>query len=289
MRIVTLLPSATEIVCLLGLQDQLVGISHECDFPLELKSLPRVTSALISADATSREIDELVRQQLSDRQPLYSLDVDLLAELKPDLIITQNLCSVCAVSATDLNRVTQQLSGSPRILTLEPTTLAGVLQSIRAVAVATDTQNIAEIEIGYLQKRINAVVDQVSKNSIRPTSVFLEWFDPPFSAGHWIPELIDLAGAQELIGQAGEPSRTIAWQDVANADPDVLILACCGYSSERTREDTKGLDSLPVWRDLRAVRAGKVFVLDGNSYFSRPGPRLVDGLELLTNALHGKP
>ncbi len=284
MRIVTLLPSATEIVCLLGRRNDLVGVSHECDFPADVCSLPKVTAALLPAGATSGEIDAQVRQHLEDKLPLYSLDVDLLESLRPDVVITQDLCSVCAVSTNDLQRAARQLPAATTFLTLEPTTLKGVLQSIADVAKVLDSEAEAVRQLAMLHARIDAVRRRTQDQQFL-SAVFLEWLDPPFSAGHWVPELVHLAGARELIGRPGEKSRTISWADIAAADPDVLIAACCGYSAKQTQQDIARLAEKPDWQSLRAVQNNHVLVLDGNAYFSRPGPRLVEGLEILAAAL----
>ena len=283
MRIASLLPSSTEMVCLLGLADRLVAVSHECDHPAAaVAGVPRVTASLIPADATSAQVDALVRERVAGRRPLYRLDADALAATRPDLIVTQALCDVCAVDEAEVCRVAADLPGRPRVLNLEPTSLAGVFDAIGRVAAAAGVSG-ADAVAG-LQRRVDAVAAR--RPAVRPTVVFLEWLDPPFCGGHWNPELVDLAGGRELIGVAGRPSRRVAWADVAAADPDVIVAAPCGYDLARANAD---LDHLrwhePAWGALRAVRDGRVAAFDGSAYFNRPGPRLVDSLERLAAVL----
>jgi iron complex transport system substrate-binding protein len=282
MRIVSLLPSATEIVCLLGLGDQLVGVSHECDHPpAAVAGVPRMTASLIPAEATSAEIDALVRQRVAGRRPLYRLDAEALATARPDLIVTQALCDVCAVDEAEVCRVADALPGRPRVVNLEPTSLEGVFAAIGAVAAAAGVS--ATGVLGSLRDRVEAAASRRIGN--RPTVVFLEWLDPPFCGGHWNPELVALAGGVEQIGQAGQPSRRIAWEDVATTDPDVIIAAPCGYDVVKANGDLERLRRNPTWAGLRAVREGRIFAFDGSALFNRPGPRLVDSLEQLADAL----
>ena len=282
MRIVSLLPSATEIVCLLGLGDQLVGVSHECDHPpAEVAGVPPVTSSLIPADATSAEIDRLVRERVAGRRPLYRLDGDGLAAARPDLIVTQALCDVCAVDEAEVSRVAAGLAKRPQVVTLEPTSLAGVFDAIGAVAAAAGVD--PGRAVGDLRRRVAAVAARAPTR--RPTVAFLEWLDPPFCGGHWNPELVELAGGREVLGRAGQPSRRVTWDDVAAADPDVIAVAPCGYDLPRARADLAVLAGRPGWASLRAVRDGRVLTFDGSAYFNRPGPRLVDSLERLVDGL----
>ncbi|MBU6294126.1 MAG: cobalamin-binding protein [Planctomycetes bacterium] len=286
MRIVSLLPSATEVVCELGLGDSLVGVTHECDYPDFVSALPKVTRALIPQDATSLQIDSLVRESLQARKSLYALDMPEMERLRPDLIITQALCDVCAVAEADVAAAAASLPGRPKVLNLEPMSIGDVLETLATVANAAGVPAHADTAIQRLRMRINAVAERSSKVAGRPRVVVLEWLDPPFSCGHWTPELVDLAGGDEVIAKPGQPSRTIRWDEVVAARPDVLFIACCGFSVDRTLVDLPGLASRPGWADLPAVQADRVFVTDGNAYFSRPGPRLVDSLEILAHALH---
>ncbi|MBN9523255.1 cobalamin-binding protein [bacterium] len=286
MRIVSLLPSATELVCELGLGDALVGVTHECDHPAFVAGLPKVTRTLIPHDAGSGEIDALVRERLATRRALYTLDRPTLERLAPDLIVTQALCDVCAVAADEVTAAACALPGRPAVVNLEPTSLADVLDTLPTVARAAGVPGRAAPAVAALRRRIDAVAMRSERIVERPRVVLLEWLDPPFSCGHWSPELVRLAGGDEVIGRAGERSRTLDWGEVLAARPDVLVVACCGFSSERTLADLPSLRARPGWADLPAVRTGRVYVTDGNAYFSRPGPRLVDSLELLAHALH---
>ncbi len=286
MRIVSLLPSATEIICILGLEDRLVGVTHECDFPASVQQLPKVTRTLIPTEASSRDIDQLVRERLQRDRALYSLDLPVLEELRPDLIVTQALCDVCAVAEDEVRAAACMLPSSPRVINLEPQTLSEVLASIRQVARAVGADRHANEVISGLTARIETVVARTAAVQHRPRVALLEWLDPPFSCGHWSPELVRLAGGVEGLGQEGRPSRTLRWDDVLEWEPEVMFIACCGFSVERTLIDLPPLRVIPGWQDVPAVRAGRLYVTDGSHYFSRPGPRLVDSLEILANTLH---
>jgi iron complex transport system substrate-binding protein len=286
MRIVSLLPSATEIICQLGLAEQLVGVTHECDHPPCVRGLPRVTRTLIPHDASSREIDKQVREQLQTQKALYTLDMTMLERVQPDLIVTQALCDVCAVAEAEVTAAACSLPGRPRVVNLEPMRLAEVFDSIRSVGEAAGVPEKAEDVIAALVARVEAVTNRTSAISHRPRVVLLEWIDPPFSCGHWSPELVRLAGGSEGLGVEGRPSRTLAWDEVVAYDPEVLVVACCGFNTERTRADLPILERYPHFAELTCARTGRVFVVDGNAYFSRPGPRLVDSLEILAHLLH---
>jgi iron complex transport system substrate-binding protein len=287
-RIVSLLPSATEIVCALGLGDRLVGVTHECDYPKWVRDLPKVTTTLIPHDATSAQIDALVREQLSSQAALYSLDMPVLEPLAPDLIVTQALCDVCAVAADAVIDAACRLPGSPPVVNLEPMTLGEVFDAITAVGEAAGCADRAAEVTASLRARVDAVAARTAAipTANRPRVAFVEWIDPIFNGGHWNPELVALAGGIDVLGSPGEASRTIAWEQVVATQPDVVFVSCCGYSTERASEDLPILQAKPGWADLRAVRNGRVYVTDGNAYFSRPGPRLVESLELLAHALH---
>jgi iron complex transport system substrate-binding protein len=293
MRIVSLLPSATEIVCALGLLDRLVGVSHECDVPALVGRLPKVTHALIPADARSEEIDRLVRERLRTERALYTLDLAALERLRPDLIVTQALCGVCAVAADEVRSAACTLPGSPRVIELEPETLADVLATIHQVAEAAGVAERADAVVRGLETRIAAVAARSAALQNRLRVALLEWLAPPFSCGHWNPELVRLAGGIEGLGCEGAPSRTLCWEDVLTWQPEVVMVACCGFDVERTLRDLEALSRVPDWARLSAVRAGRVYVVDGSHYFSRPGPRLVDSLEILAHTLfpevHGLP
>ena len=286
MRIVSLLPSATEIVCALGLGDQLVGVTHECDFPEAVRALPKVTRTLIPTDASSREIDGLVRDRLGAGSALYALDGEALARLAPDLIVTQALCDVCAVAEDEVRAAARALPSAPRVVNLEPETLAEVLACVRQVAEAAGCPERAEGVIAGLQARVEGVASRAALSRRRPRVALLEWLDPPFSTGHWNPELVRLAGGDDGLGREGEKSVALAWEQVIAWRPEVVLVACCGFTAERALEETGVLRGVAGWEDLPAVRSGRVFVADGAAYFSRPGPRLVDSLELLAHVVH---
>lgn len=279
-----MLPSATEIICALGLENQLVGVTHECDYPKSVRELPKVTQTLIPEDASSGAIDELVRERLQHDKALYTLDREVLAELQPDLIVTQALCDVCAVAESEVEAVARELPSQPQLVNLEPQTLAEVIACLRDVAAATavEQQDVANA----LQARVDAINRRSEEIEIRPRVALLEWLDPPFSSGHWTPQLVRLAGGREMLGEAGKASRSLTWDEVIAAEPEVIVIACCGFDIERTLQDMPLLAAVDGWHEIPAVRNGEVFVVDGSQYFSRPGPRLVDSLEILAHALH---
>ncbi|GJQ27276.1 MAG: cobalamin-binding protein [Phycisphaerae bacterium] len=286
MRIVSLLPSATEIVCALGLGDQLVGVTHECDYPPAVRSLPKVTHTLIPTDAASRDIDEMVRAQLKTDRTLYKLDPATLERVQPDLIVTQTLCDVCAVAASDVAAAVCRLPGRPKVVNLEPTRLEDVFESMLTVGEAAGVAHRAMKVVSELKARVAMVATRASRIAKRPRVVLLEWIDPPFSSGHWSPELVELAGGREMLGRAGERSRGVDWEEIVRADPEVLVVACCGFDIERTKRDLPILRGHAGYEGLSCVRAGRIHVVDGNAYFSRPGPRLVESLELLAELIH---
>jgi iron complex transport system substrate-binding protein len=286
MRIVSLLPSATEIICAIGLEDQLVGVTHECDYPEAIRELPKVTRTLIPVDASSRRIDELVRERLQTAGALYSLDLPMLQRLRPDLIVTQALCDVCAVAEDEVQEAACSLPGSVRVVNLEPTNLREVFGSMMQVGEATGKVSQARDAVAVLEKRVKAVAQRSSHVVQPPRVMLLEWLDPPFTSGHWNPELVDLAGGHEILGAAGERSRTSSWGEIARADPEVMVVACCGFDVERTLAELPAACDRDEWRSLTCVRSKRVYVADGAAYFSRPGPRLVDSLEILAHAIH---
>ena len=287
MRIVSLLPSATEIICSLGLDDQLVGVTHECDHPRSVLAKPKVTRTLVPTDASSAEIDALVRERLGDGSALYTLDMEALERLNPDLIVTQALCDVCAVAEEEVKNAACMLPSGPKVLNLEPETLGEVLECIRQVGAATAMERKANDVVTSLNARISAV-KSAAKSDVKsaPRVALLEWLDPPFSTGHWNPELVELAGGVDGLGVPGAKSRTLDWQEVIDWRPEVVLISCCGFTAERTMQELGVLTQVAGWTDLPAVQQSRVFVTDGSSYFSRPGPRLVDSLELLAHVIH---
>lgn len=287
-RIVSLVPGATETLATLGLLDRLVGVTHACDFPAEVETLPTVTSTAIPDDAESRAIDEVVKDSAAAGTPLYELDAELLEGLAPDLVVTQDVCDVCAVGGSQALSCLSALSSDPTVVRLHPHRFDDVLDDILTLGRATGTEKRAEVVVAESRARIESVVRRVGD---RPPVdvVVLEWIDPPYSAGHWTPDLVELAGGRELIARPGERSRELTWDEVRRADPAVLVLACCGQDRDRALADLEHLRSLPGYEELRAVRSGRVHAADGGAHFSRPGPRLVESAELLGEMLHPSP
>ncbi|MGR9089465.1 MAG: cobalamin-binding protein [Gammaproteobacteria bacterium] len=288
MRIVSLLPSATEFICALGLREQLVGVSHECDYPHSVVGLPVVTRTRMDHNATSREIDEQVRRELESNQALYSLNDDVLAALAPDLIVTQSLCDVCAVAEADVSAAACTLPRAPAIFNLQPMNLGDVLATTIALADAAASHAAGE----NLRREMTARIDSVRARSAaipmeaQPRVVFLEWVDPPFNAGHWTPEIIHIAGGIPLLGAAGKPSSTISWDAVAAAEPDHIVIGCCGFDIARAQREIDRLMQDPGHPAGETLDRTRVSFVDGNAYFNRPGPRLVDSLELMAHVLH---
>lgn len=285
-RIVSLLPSATEIICALGLESCLVGVTHECDYPPAVRALPKVTHTLIPTNASSAEIDGLVRERLATDRALYTLNVPMLQVLQPDLIVTQALCDVCAVAESEVRTTACHLPGNPVVVNLEPQTLNEVFDAICQAARAVGVPERAESVVNHLRTRVDDVIRRAAARRGLPLRIaLLEWLDPPFSCGHWNPELVRLAGGIEGLGHEGVASRTLTWNEVIAWRPEVVVIACCGFDVARTTQDVQLLAAVPGWADLPAVRAGRVFVIDGAQYFSRPGPRLVDSLELIAHTI----
>jgi iron complex transport system substrate-binding protein len=281
MRIVSLLPSLTELVCALGRGDELVGVTHECDFPTGVESLPHLTHSHIPSSISSAAIDSLVSEQGGQ---LYELDGELLAKLRPDLILTQAQCDVCAVNEQSVRRTAAALPGHPHVESVNPTNLAGIHAMFRRVGELVDRRDAAENLIAQFAETSAAIA---ARRKAKPVArvLHLEWFDPPFISGHWNPELIALAGGEDVLGRAGEPSRRANWAEIVAAAPEVIVLAPCGFSVERTEEELPELERRLEWRNLPAVRNGRVTVADGSAYFSRPGPRLETSLRIAASAI----
>jgi iron complex transport system substrate-binding protein len=285
-RICSLLPSATEIVYALGLEERLVGVTHECDYPPAALLKPKVTSSIIDAEGmSSSQIDQAVRESLADQATIYSLDEQLLAELQPDLILTQELCDVCAVGSGLVRETVSALPGSPQIVSLEPRTLGEVLDSILLVGRLAGEVRRAITLVDSLRQRIEAVRRAVSARPTRQV-LTLEWTDPVFVGGHWVPEMVEIAGGHDVLGAPGNPSREVSWEEIAATAADVVVAMPCGFGLERSGQELERTDFPPQWGTLPAVSEGSVFVVDGSSYFNRPGPRLVDGVEILATILH---
>jgi iron complex transport system substrate-binding protein len=286
-RIVSLLPAATEIAAALGLMDQVVGVSHECDFPREANQRPRVTHCPIhNAELTSREVDKWVRRALHDSGNIYKIDEPLLRKLQPDVILTQKLCDVCAVGYGTVAKLAQALPGPPRVVNLEPTSLADISDDIRRVADACDARERAAKLIVSLSERVKDVSERTATIPDRPCCFVMEWVDPPFCSGHWGPELIEIAGGHDSLGRKHQPSVQIDWQQVLDARPEIIVLALCGYDVDRARRDYELLTQFPGFRSIPAASSGEVYVVNASAYFARPGPRIVDSLEILAGILH---
>jgi len=285
-RIVSLIASATEIVCALGLEDRLVGRSHECDFPPSVRSLPQCTSPKFDVEGTSYEIDQRVKAIVEGALGVYRVDADLLQKLQPTHIITQTQCEVCAVSLKDVERAVCEFTSSrPVIVSLEPNSLSDIWADIRRVGSALGCEQQAEAEIDRLTSRLKAIERRSRASSSRPSVAYIEWIDPLMAGGNWMPELIQLAGGVNLFGESGKHSPWMTWEDLVKSDPDVIFVCPCGYDIPRTMTEMNSLVDRTEWRKLKAVRQGNVFVADGNQFFNRPGPRIVESLEILGEVL----
>ncbi|XZE20065.1 ABC transporter substrate-binding protein [Pirellulaceae bacterium SH449] len=286
MKIVSLIPAATEIVALLGFEDSLIGISHECDFPSSVAQIEQLTFSRIPAGVDSAQIDALTVENAGTADGLFGIKSDRLLELAPDFIITQTICDVCAVSSNALSGVMKVLSPSTRLIALSPTSLADVLNSLKQVAAMLESPERGMNAYKELCERLDLLM--AKKRNVAPkTAVLLEWLDPLFSAGHWNPEIVEYAGGQELIGRKGEKSQRIDWNDLRKADPEHLIVACCGYNKTKTQNDFDRFLKANPAIELAAVRSGNVHIMDGNAYFNRPGPRLIEAAEILCDRLSG--
>jgi iron complex transport system substrate-binding protein len=284
-RVVSLLPSCTEIVCALGCGDQLVGRSHECDFPPEIQSLPVCTAARIDPSGSSAEIDGEIKSLLSRALSIYEVDSARIEKLKPDLILTQDQCEVCAVTAEDLRKA---LPHHPEIISLAPKRVADIWGDIQTIG---DALGVAAHGREVLLQLKNRVVDVIQKTCMikkRPSVACVEWLEPLMAAGNWVPEMVDLAGGRDLLGLSGKHSAWIEWDNLAKTNPDVIVLMPCGFDLARTRKEASSLPSRPEWGQLQAVKSNNVFVVDGNHYFNRPGPRIVESVEILAEILHPK-
>src|SRR5579884_1567989 len=280
MRIVSLVPSATEMLFALGLGADVVGVTHECDYPPEAAALPKITRNALPEGLSSAQIDAAVKERTLAGESIYELDADRLRALSPDLIVTQALCSVCAVSYEDVRRVAQTIETRPRVISLDPHTVGEVLGDAGTLPQATGhTEAAAE-----LVRQASARIDRIrlaTRGARRPRVAALEWLDPPFAAGHWTPQLIEYAGGEDVLGFPGEHSLELSWEDVVAAQPDIVVVMPCGYDAELAYREAE------MHRDeLAAVGAGEIVAVDAAAYFSRPGPRIVDGLELLAYILH---
>jgi iron complex transport system substrate-binding protein len=279
-RIVSLVPSATETLFALGLGPDVIAVTHECDYPPAVWELPKITRDILPPGLSAGEIDAAVKERTLAGESIYELDDELLRDLRPDLIVTQELCSVCAVSYDEVRALAEEIGSRPRVVSLDPHTVGEVLGDVRTLAQLTDRKDAAVELVQDASARIDRVRLAV-RGARRPRVAALEWLDPPFAAGHWTPQLIEYAGGADVLGFAGEPSEERTWQDVAAAQPDVVIVMPCGYDAEIAHREAE------MHRDqLAAVGAGEVVAVDAAAYFSRPGPRIIDGMELLASILH---
>ena len=280
MRIVSLVPSATELLFALGLGDEVTAVTHECDYPPQARDLPKVTRDVIGPGLSSAQIDRAVRELTEQGQAIYELDEPLLERLQPDLIVTQELCTVCTVAYEDVTKVAERIDSHPKVISLDPTTLGEVLGDVRTLAQAADAKDAGVDLVQDAAGRIDRV--RLAVRDAAPVSVAaLEWLDPVFTAGHWTPQLIGYAGGFDVLGLAGEHSEQRAWEEVAAAGPDVVVVMPCGFDAERAAEE-----AYEYADELDEIGARRVVAVDAAAYFSRPGPRLIDGLELMAHILH---
>ncbi len=286
-RIVSLLPSATEIVCALGFESQIVGRSHECDFPHSITHLPALTSPKFNPEGTSFEIDQRVKTILSEALAVYRVDAERLRDLKPDFIVTQSQCDVCAVSMREVEEAVAQWTGTrPQIVSLAPYALREVFTDMEHVGEALGVKGHASDVVGRLRARMHSIEERARTAASRPRVAIIEWIDPLMAAGNWMPELVTMAGGVNLFGKAGEHSPWMKFEEIVAADPDLILIAPCGFNMDRAAIDLPALTTRPEWPRLKAVKARKVFLGEGNQYFNRPGPRIVESLEILGEILH---
>ncbi|MDB5389983.1 MAG: periplasmic binding protein [Planctomycetaceae bacterium] len=286
-RIVSLLSSATEIACALGVESWLVGRSHECDFPASIRNLPQCSRPLINIVGNSREIDTRVKASARQGLSLYDVDGEMLRSLRPDVILTQTQCEVCAVSLKDVEAaLCDMLNCQAQIVSLQPNSLSDFFRDIRLVATALQIPERGETLVGQLQGRFQAIQERVKSCLTKPTVACLEWLDPLMAAGNWVPELVEIAGGVNLFGTAGEHSPWMDWDELIEADPEIIIALPCGWDIEKATLELNSITQHPAWKSLRAVQSNSVFVTDGNQYFNRPGPRLVESAEILAEIFH---
>ena len=281
MRIVSLLPGATEIVCALGLRDNLVGVSHSCDFPESVKQLPRVTSTTVPFQSTSQVIDAFVTESIADSQALYHVDWEKLGSLEPDVIVSQALCDVCAVSGAEVDARLDDITSGPRLVNLEPVRLEDIFSCIKRVADVCQVPEAGEALVVKLRSRVADVTAAGRALPRQPRVMLVEWLDPPFVSGHWNPELVQLAGGEEPFANTGKPAYGASWRDVMKAKPEALAIACCGCDESHTQADLNLLAENPDFAAVSERVAGRIRVFDGDALFNRPGPRIVDSLEQL--------
>jgi len=288
-RIISLLAAATEIVCALGLEDQLVGRSHECDFPESVKHLPVCSEVTFADNLSSAEIDKKVKEILSDALSVYQVNRDLIKQLQPDVVITQTQCEVCAVSLKDVEQaLCNLLDKEAQIVSLEPNDLTDIFTNIKTVALALDAAEAGEALIETLQERVDIIRHKLKFVDTRPTVACIEWLEPLMIAGNWVPEMVEIAGGKNILGQAGKHSPFISWEDIQLHDPDIIIVTPCGFSIERTMKEIDLLLNRPGFSYLKAAQNNRLYIADGNRYFNRSGPRIVDSIEILAEIIQPK-
>jgi iron complex transport system substrate-binding protein len=286
-RIVSFLPSATEMICALGLSDRLMGITHECDYPPDIMGKPIVVRSVLSIESMSQsEIDSAVTERLCKGLSLYRVDETLMREISPDLILTQDLCQVCAPSGNEVSQLLKLLPTKPQILWLTPKSIEQIFGNVRDLGVATGRLQKAETLIAAGRARLKKIAAKICNVSSRPRVFCMEWIDPVYCCGHWVPEMVYIAGGIDKLGREGTDSVRILWDDVLRWKPEVVIVMPCGFGLEKAADQARQLSTYPGWADLPAVREGRVYVVNANSYFARPGPRIVEGTELLAHLLH---
>lgn len=273
---------------MLGLGESIVGVTHECDFPEEAKGKTQLVSARIPHNLTSSEIDRIVSESRARGESTYAVDTKKLIEAKPDLIITQALCEVCAVSEEETLGAIRSLPYEPKVLSLHPRNIGEILGSILAIGDATGRSEVARAIVGELTERIEKVRMAIAGERDKPRVLCIEWLEPPFVAGHWVPEMVEIAGGEHGIVKVGEPSRRVEWEEICDFAPQIILVMPCGFDIDRTLLEIDALTSAPAWSSLPAVRKGHVYLLDANSYFSRPAPRVVEGIEIIASILHGE-
>jgi len=282
-------PAATEIAAALGLMEDVVGVSHECDFPSEADMRPRVTKCpMHDAGLASKDVDEWVRRALRENGTIYAIDEPLLRELRPDVILTQRLCDVCAVGYGTVAHLAEALPGPPQVVNLEPSSLSDIFEDIRRIARACDVADRAKELVTKLSARVEVVRERAAHVVVRPRCFLMEWVDPPFCSGHWGPELVEIAGGHDPLGRKHQPSAQIDWQEVLDARPEVIVLALCGYDVDLAQSDYELLRKFPGFDSMPAARAGEIYLVNASAYFARPGPRIIDSIEILAGILHPK-
>jgi iron complex transport system substrate-binding protein len=288
-RIISLLPAATEIVCALGLEQNLVGRSHECDFPESVKNLPICSEANFADDLSSLEIDIKVKEILTEALSIYTVKREVIKELAPDVIITQAQCEVCAVSLKDVEEALDNyLDKESRIVSLQPNKLDDIFEDIKTVAQALDVTDAGNVLVEDLQERVDIIRHKLKYVESRPTVACIEWLEPLMVSGNWIPEVISTAGGSSILAEAGKHSPFVKWEDIKQANPDVIVVMPCGFSIERTMREMNILLDLPGFAELSAVKNNRLYITDGNQYFNRPGPRIVDSIEIIAEIVHPK-